>query len=165
MLATQKPLTDLTAADVMSRAVKTIPQEMPLQEAARMLAHEHISGAPVVNREGKCVGVLSAIDFVRWAEKGAKEIQARVWPSYTSDWQVVDLQCLPKDEVRSHMSADLVMAAPTHLVTDLARMMIDAHIHRIVVVDAERRPIGIVSSTDIVAAVARAGSAPATEPW
>ncbi len=35
-------------------------------------------------------------------------------------------------------------------------MMIDAHIHRVIVVDKDERPIGIVSSTDILAAVAHA---------
>jgi predicted transcriptional regulator len=35
-------------------------------------------------------------------------------------------------------------------------MMMDAHIHRVIVVDSENRPIGVVSSTDILAAVARA---------
>jgi CBS-domain-containing membrane protein len=155
MLTTQKRLNDLTADDVMSRHVKTIPEEMPLQEAARMLAREHVSGAPVVNPQGKCVGVLSAIDFVRWADKGTEPAPAKSWPSYCSDWQMVDLHCLPKDAVRTHMSADVVTARPTDPITKLARMMIDAHIHRIVVTDAERRPIGIVSSTDILAAVAR----------
>jgi len=38
---------------------------------------------------------------------------------------------------------------------DLANMMIDAHIHRVIVVDSNERPIGIVSTTDILAAVAR----------
>jgi len=33
-------------------------------------------------------------------------------------------------------------------------MMVDAHIHRIIVVDGEGRPIGVVSSTDLVAAMA-----------
>jgi len=156
MVKTWKPLTALTAEDVMSRAVKTIPQDMPLQEAARMLAHEQISGAPVVDSRGRCVGVLSATDFVRWAEKGMKAVHSTTWPSYCSDWQVVDLEFLPKAEVRRHMSADLVTGPPTATVTELARWMLDAHIHRVVIVDEERQPIGIVTSTDILAAVARA---------
>jgi CBS-domain-containing membrane protein len=35
-------------------------------------------------------------------------------------------------------------------------MMIDAHIHRIIVVDKKRRPLGIVSSTDLLATMAYA---------
>jgi CBS-domain-containing membrane protein len=36
-------------------------------------------------------------------------------------------------------------------------MMVDAHSHRLIIVDEQRHPIGIVSTTDIMAAVARAG--------
>jgi CBS domain-containing protein len=36
-------------------------------------------------------------------------------------------------------------------------MMIDAHIHRVIVVDEEERPIGIVSNTDVLAALAYSG--------
>jgi predicted transcriptional regulator len=34
--------------------------------------------------------------------------------------------------------------------------MVDAHIHRVLVVDDQNRPCGIVTSTDVLAAVARA---------
>lgn len=40
--------------------------------------------------------------------------------------------------------------------SELARMMTDAHLHRLVVVDAQGRPVGIVSSTDVLAALASA---------
>src|SRR5262249_61745000 len=72
------------------------------------------------------------------------------------DWQVIDGNALPTDAVRSYMTSDPVTAdlnTPVHL---LAKRMLDAHIHRIVVVDAEGHPTGVVSSTDILAAVAYA---------
>jgi len=61
----------------------------------------------------------------------------------------------PSDAVRWHMTPDPVTAAPATPVTELARMMRDAHIHRVIVTDGDRRPVGIVTSTDVVAAVAR----------
>lgn len=105
---------------------------------------------------GRCVGILSATDFVRWAsEAGATDpMPADAWPRFCSDWQMVDLEALPGNEVRHSMSADLVTAEPATLMTDLAQRMIDAHIHRIVVLDEEHRPVGLVTSTDILAAVA-----------
>jgi CBS-domain-containing membrane protein len=36
-------------------------------------------------------------------------------------------------------------------------MMVDVHIHRLIMVDEQRHPIGIVSTTDIMAAVGQAG--------
>jgi CBS domain-containing protein len=68
----------------------------------------------------------------------------------------MDAEILPKDAVSRYMTADPVMVAPATPIDQVARMMVDAHIHRVIVADAERRPVGIVSSTDILAAVAYA---------
>jgi len=154
-----KAFTELTAADVMSRNVVTVPQTMLLHHAAHLLAREQISGAPVVDAAGRCVGILSATDFVRWADNGPGPVNVTQAHCFCADWQVVNLEMLPKDEVRRHMSTDLVTADPATAIAELARRMLDAHIHRIVVLDKNRHPVGIVSSTDIVAAVAHASNA------
>jgi CBS domain-containing protein len=154
-----KPFPKLTAADLMSRPVEVIAQETSLRAAARLLSHGQISGAPVVDAAGRCVGVLSATDFVHWAEKDRPtgEAERARPPCVCADWQVVELEGFPKDAVRRYMTPDPVTAAPTTPITELARLMRDAHIHRVIVIDADRRPIGIVTSTDILAEVARAG--------
>ena len=72
------------------------------------------------------------------------------------DWQVVDVEKLPADEVRRFMTPDPVTVRPATSIRILAPMMIDAHIHRVIVVDEERKPIGVVSGTDILAVVAHA---------
>jgi CBS domain-containing protein len=59
----------LTAADLMTRDMVLVPEEMPLREAAVLLRRAQISGTPVVDRLGRCVGVLSTADFLRWAEE------------------------------------------------------------------------------------------------
>jgi CBS domain-containing protein len=205
MLTTSTSLFALTAGDLMTRDVVVLLEETLLRDAARIMIQNRISGAPVVDAQGRCVGVLSAMDFVRVANKvntanprsaplpqtcgfqakhrgpkgneittctlpaGVCSIQLKqVGPdgkemlicsephSVMADWQIVELEELPTDEVRYHMTADAVTAPLDTAITRLARMMIDAHIHRVVVVDEKRRPIGIVSSTDILAAVARA---------
>jgi CBS domain-containing protein len=160
-----KSIFALTAEDVMSREVRMIPQEMSLQAAACILAQEHISGAPVVDADGRCVGVLSATDFIRWAEKTSKadKYLTSRHPDYCADWEVVNVEYLPRDEVCWYMSRDVVTVEPSVRVPDLARRMLDAHIHRAIVVDAAGRPVGIVSSTDILAAVAYAEEPPTAE--
>jgi len=59
-------------------------------------------------------------------------------------------------ETTGFRGADLVTSPPQALLSTVARQMIDAHIHRVIVVDDHGHPLGIVSSTDIVAAVAYA---------
>ena len=151
-----KPLFSLTAQDLMSTAVLAIPRSMSLAAAAHLLAQAGVSGAPVVDREGRCVGVLSANDFVAYTEKGrlaAKRPNPRFCAH--SAWQVIDLEEFGEDEVQQFMTADPVTAGPSTPLAELAQRMVDAHIHRLIVVDADDRPVGMVSSTDVLAAVAR----------
>lgn len=155
----QRPLITLTAADIMSRDVIAIPREMSLQRAARLLSNTQVSGAPVVDEQRRCIGVLSATDFMRWA--GEEQHEQRLLGEedsrcFCSAWSIVEVEELPADEVGDYMTADPVMVVAGTRIGKLARHMIDAHIHRIVVVDAQQRPIGIVSATDILAAVANA---------
>jgi CBS domain-containing protein len=207
MWATSKSLLALTAADLMVRDVIRLTEEMPLRDAARLMLKNQIGGAPVVDRDGRCVGVLSATDFLRLAERRAdvtkpaspplpitcpfqrklrvrdgqeiilctlplgvcsiqrrqKELDGEEWIVCTQphsvpvDWQMVNVEKLPADEVRRCMTPDPVTVRPATSIRALARMMIDAHIHRVIVVDEERRPIGIVSSTDLLAAMAYSG--------
>ncbi len=76
------------------------------------------------------------------------------------DWQVVEVEKLPADELRRFMTPDPVTAGPATPIRVLARMMIDAHIRRVIVVDEARRPVGVVSSTDLLAALAHGDCEP-----
>jgi CBS domain-containing protein len=67
-----------------------------------------------------------------------------------------DWDTLPAESVSWYMTADPVLVSPETRVGELTRMMVDAHIHRLIVAGADRRPAGIVSSTDVLAALARA---------
>jgi CBS domain-containing protein len=143
MQTTFKPLLALTAGDLMSVGVVRLSEDMPLRDAALLLFQKQVGGGPVVNAEGKCVGFLSATDFLRLA--------------VLADWEVVKIGKPAEDPLGRFMTADPVTVTPDTPMQVLARLMIDAHIHHLVVVDEEQRPIGIVSSTDVLAAVAYAG--------
>ncbi len=153
-----KPLLNLTAADLMSEASVVLPAEMSLQAAARLLSRAQVSGAPVVNAEGRCIGVISTTDFLRLAGNGASSVRVRpeVAESVCSAWQIVDAESLPEQAVCQYMTPDPVTVGPSTPIGELARMMLDAHIHRVIVVERARRPAGVVSATDILAAVAQA---------
>jgi CBS domain-containing membrane protein len=157
MIAIRENLLALKAAHLMSEALVVIPQEMSLQGAAHLLVQARVSGAPVVDKAGRCVGVLSAADFVRWADKEKCACHAGREHTYCSSWQIPDIEELPSDSIENYMTPDPVVSSKGTSIADLARMMVDAHIHRVIVVDANQRPVGVVSSTDILAAVARAG--------
>jgi CBS domain-containing protein len=150
MRAATEPFLTLTAADLMTAPVTTIPETTPLREAARLLSRSGISGAPVVDANGRCLGVLSSSDFVTWAGKEGEEV------SFIAPWgEVVSVNGSPDNEIRHYMTAQPVTVAPGTPIGELAQKMIDAHIHRVLVVEQDR-PCGIITSTDILAAVALA---------
>jgi CBS-domain-containing membrane protein len=146
----------LTAADLMTAPVMTIPEQTSLREAARLLHGSHISGAPVVDAEGRCVGVLSSSDFVTWAETGGEPGKERRATTFIAPWgELISIEESADHEIRRYMTAQPVTAAPTDPVGDLAQTMVDFHIHRVIVVGEDNRPRGIVASTDVLAAVGR----------
>jgi isocitrate dehydrogenase len=134
MVATTRSLADWTAGDLMSRNVISVSCETPLCEAGRLLLLHQISGLPVVEPGGTCVGVLSAIDLLRR--------------------QIMSEDQLPTETVEQFMTPDPVTVIADTPLPELARRMVDAHVHRVVVVDRRQRPVGLVSSTDILAGIA-----------
>src|ERR1700692_3062900 len=120
MNSPRKPLFALTARDLMTPAVVTLPEEMRLPAAAGMLNRLQVSGAPVVDHHGRCTGVLSATDFMRWAENdGAGEQESCGCYALGMGWQVIEVKELPHEEVRDHMTAGPVTVSPE---TSLAGM-------------------------------------------
>jgi len=71
--------------------------------------------------------------------------------SVFSEWQQEEDE--PHDPVAAYMTADVVTANRATPLSELARMMVDAHIHRLIITDDAHRPVGVVTSTDILAAL------------
>ena len=154
-----KSLLDLLAEDVMSRDVLVLPSAMSLRAAAQLLSRTHVSGAPVVDEHGVCIGVLSATDFMKWTggSGNARRPHRGAPACFCSEWQVASVEILPDERVERFMTADPVTVSPGTPISAVARCMLDAHIHRVIVVNDHGQPVGIVTSTDILATVARAG--------
>ena len=137
----------------MSRQVITISREMPLRKAAAILSKAQISGVPVVDDRGRCLGVLSTTDFLRSPHPDSPlPVEGEKGGGIATEGD--EGNGLREESVAKYMTADTVTVSPSTPIRKIARQMLDAHIHRVIVVDKEDRPIGIVSTTDILAALA-----------
>jgi CBS domain-containing protein len=67
----------MKAEDVMTREVISIDPDATVLQAARLMLQHHISGLPVVDKEGKVVGVLSEGDFLRRRETRTERRRSR----------------------------------------------------------------------------------------
>ncbi|HVO87542.1 MAG TPA: CBS domain-containing protein [Casimicrobiaceae bacterium] len=146
----------MKARDVMTHCVVTVAPEAPIGEAiARMISHQ-VSGMPVVDAEGRLVGIVSEADFLRRQELHT-EAPRRRW-----------LEMLlgpgsPAEEYsRSHgltvaqvMSREVIHVTPDTSLTDIVALMDEHSIKRVPVVE-EGRVAGIVTRADLMSAVAAA---------
>lgn len=55
------------AADVMTRELTTVGRETPLRKAARVMLKHKLGCLPVVEANGRLVGILTEADLVRFA--------------------------------------------------------------------------------------------------
>jgi len=60
----------MKAADIMSRSVIAISPDAPLAQAVRLMVDHRISGLPVIDSQGRAVGMLTEGDLLRRAETG-----------------------------------------------------------------------------------------------
>lgn len=150
-------LLHLRVADVMTRNVVQVPADETMDKTAELLNQHDISGAPVVDELGRCVGVISGSDFVlrERARKGAASGVERVLVQ-DAPGRPYHIEDIAEDRVSEHMSADVQTVAANASLMDAARIMCSEHIHRVVVLDRDDRPVGLVSSLDVVAAMVHA---------
>ena len=133
----EKPLRS-TVADVMSDAILVCREKTPLISAARTMTQAGWRSVLVVDARGTTVGVVSGKDLLPYVEDGVDE----------------------KLTVRDIMHPALTVDIHARL-REAADLMIQKHYHRLVVVDKDDPqafPLGIISSFDIVAEMARPGS-------
>ena len=154
-------LLSLRVSDVMNSPVATIQDSSTMAEAARILAEREITGAPVVDASGRCVGMLSATDFAMREHRlalGEEELSFGWGHEVTQDGEQapIHIETIAEDRVREHMSPAVQTINQTASLINAARVMCREHIHRLVIIDRDDRPVGVVSSLDLVAAMVAA---------
>lgn len=131
----------MKVAELMRTDVKTVDIDATVGDAITTLADVHVSALPVTDTRGQVVGVLSTTDILgALSETTEPEMRERLF----DDTPVRDLMT-PRSRVIGP-DADLLEAAKEMLYLD---------VHRLFVED-EGRLVGVISQTDIVAAVATA---------
>jgi len=117
--------------DVMQRDLITVKFDTPLVEAVAKMKNHQISGLIVVDNIGEFVGVVSALDVFKALN------QEREFGEYTVE------EVMTPFTITIHHQDTLASAAKT---------MMENNIHRLVVTESpvSRRPVGIITSTDLI---------------
>ena len=145
-MTTAHPTAAVTVGELMTHDPILVRDDEPLAHAATMLERHRIHGLPVVDDQGRLVGVVSQTDMIR----------ARTTEHLWSAWRGL--------KVRHLMTAPaLTIDTDASLAEAAARMELH-QVHRLVVVGPDgASPIGIISTSDIVRAMASESGPPVYE--
>lgn len=130
-----------------------------------MMVENHVTGLPVVDAKGCCLGVISATDILAYEQDHADEAEEvnedrtryfdperGRWESLrASNFALEHFGHIPVNEV---MNSKVISVHGDTPVDDIARLMVEQEIHRVIVVDRTQHLLGAVSAIDIVQLVA-----------
>ena len=119
--------------DIMTKKLVTFREETNIMVAIETLLKYKISGAPVVDKEGTVVGILSEIDTMSTL---TRSLYHKEWGGY----------------VRDFMSTEVTSVSPEIGIVDLAEFFRKNHFRRLPVID-HGKLVGQVSRRDVLRAI------------
>ena len=115
-------MAQMSVKEIMTKDVTTVPATTPVKEVANLLSERNISGMPVVDDEGRVLGVVSELDVV--GRKGAT---------------VADI-----------MSRGVISVTEETDVDEVLHLFLNQRIRRVPVLSDGQHLVGIVSRSDLV---------------
>lgn len=136
--AQERAFGHITCRDIMSRDIATVRPETPLYEAWQLLAHHKVTALPVVTADQELAGIISLHDFfIEHGKEGMLPVPLR-----DTHQRVLDI-----------MTPGVKTAAPEQGLSELVKLFSDGGLHHMPVTDADRRVVGMITQSDLVAAL------------
>ena len=145
--------------EIMDPDPATVRPETPVEDIVRLLAETELPGLPVVDDDGRCVGIVTEADLVIADEQGDLHL-----PHYIELFGgVVFLESLRHFEERLRkafaataadmMTPDPITIGPDANAREAARIISESGHNRLPVVE-DGRLVGVVSRADVLGALA-----------
>lgn len=143
-------------SDIMSKEIVTLDPDDGLGKATQLFEQHKYDGFPVVNKEGKLLGIVTAYDMV-------SQSYATHLPSLINILDDISRNQADEDtlreqfnkikavKIRDMMNEDPLVIGPDVRVEDLAKEFIQHHrVNPIPVIDTNKKLIGVVSRFDVI---------------
>lgn len=141
--ALRRSMGGLRAARIMSRDLRTIAPQAPASEAWRLLEQHHLKALPVLDEQQRLVGILTLSDLLRHA---AGTLPRSLAERFRARREV------PVSRLMSHPVRCVTVDTP---VVELVSQLSDQGLHCLPVLDDSGHLVGIVSQSDLIAALYR----------
>jgi len=141
----------MKVADVMTREVISVAPETSLRDVARLLGEHRISGVPVVDAEGACIGVVSEADLL------LKQVSRHQPLRLSLEWFLSPPPDPEELRRRTAVTAAEAMTAPALTIEadrplrEAAVLMVDRGVNRLPVV-SRTALVGMITRADLVRA-------------
>ncbi len=144
----------MKARDVMVSPVVTVKPDSSIKDVAQTLLDRRISAVPVVDADGKLLGMVSEGDLLHRSEAGTERRRSWWLQAFAED------ETLAAEFVKAHsrkvadvMTRDVVTASPDTPLHEIAALLESKMIKRVPIVE-NGRLVGIVSRANLIQAVA-----------
>jgi CBS domain-containing protein len=146
--------------EIMDSEPETVAPDTPVEEVVRLLRANELPGVPVIDGDGRCVGIVTEADLVLPDDQGDLHI-----PHYINLFGgTVFLEPLGRFEKRlrkafASNAADMMTSDPDTVdpdtsVREAARLIHESGHNRLPVVDDDGRLVGVVTRVDVLGALA-----------
>ncbi|MEA2171134.1 MAG: hypothetical protein QOF76_4434 [Solirubrobacteraceae bacterium] len=150
----------LTVSDIMDAAPITVTPASTVEEVVQTLRTHELSGLPVVNDGGRCVGIITENDLVMAGDEGDLHL-----PHYIELFGgIIFLESMHKFQERLRRAAaataqDMMTENPTTIgpeatVQEAGRLMSRSHHNRLPVVE-HGQLVGMVTRVDVLDGLTR----------
>lgn len=148
----------LKARDIMTTEVATVTPDTTVEDLARLLMERNISGAPVVDSEGRLLGIVTEHDLIKKERRLHIPTVVQIFDAFiyleSSKRFEEDIKTMVAGKVEAIYTRDVVTVGEDATLTEVATIMTDQDIHLLPVVK-DGNLVGIVGKKDILKSMTR----------
>ncbi|SRR5579885_2789140 len=131
-------------AEIMTREVTTVPPDMILGKAAKLMVEKHLKRLPVVDKDGKLVGILGRLDILN-----------TIAAVHLPQWHPEAHPAGTPATVADVMSRDVPAVHESATLEEIFHLLVSSSHKRVVVIDDQQRVVGIIADSDLISRVSR----------
>ncbi len=156
-MTTTKSISEMLIDEIMTRNVDMLSPSDSIQNAVKLMLDGRITTLPVVGPEGQCVGILSHSDLTEFfLNEDSQLTEAMDVGTLSMDWLARSIETSDVSQVNELMTHEVTTIRSDKTVADACREMVRLKVHHLPVVDQQDKVVGIVSTFDVVTAIASA---------
>lgn len=160
MQAYRRRMGEVKCSSIMSKDVISVEFGTELAEAWEKFQSHDLTALPVIDRGRRVIGIVTKADFLHHAEM---ELHEGLGQRLTNLLRPSQLTHTEKHEVVGQiMTKEVFTADANQSIVDLVPLMSDSEVHQMPVIDEQKRLVGMISQTDMIAALFEHGLAEGT---